>query len=106
MQSGPHYRRELAVVVQAANGDFASFCGMWYDRLNRFAYIEPVATDPAYRGKGIGKTAVMEGIRRCGELGATIVYVWSDLPFYSAMGFRKSHSHLCLQNVQKDLGSV
>jgi predicted N-acetyltransferase YhbS len=99
MQSGPHYRKDLAVVVQAPNGDFAAFSGLWYDHVNRFAYVEPVATDPDYRRLGIGKSAVMEGIRRCAQLGATVAYVWSDQEFYKAMGFWKAHSHLCLQRV-------
>jgi GNAT superfamily N-acetyltransferase len=97
MQSGPNYRKDLAVVVQAPNGEFASFCGMWFDPVNCFGYVEPVATDPSYRGLGIGKAAVLEGIRRCAKLGAKMAYVWADMPFYRALGFRPSHKHLCLQ---------
>jgi predicted N-acetyltransferase YhbS len=32
---------------------------------------------------------VLEGVRRCGQLGATAAYVGSDQPFYQALGFRK-----------------
>ena len=95
MQSGPHYRKDLSIYIQALSGDFASFCGIWYDEKNRFGYIEPMATDPIYRRRGLGKSVVLEGIRRCSALGATIVYVWSDLPFYKALGFRKCHVHQC-----------
>jgi hypothetical protein len=35
------------------------------------------------------KAAVLEGIRRTGELGATIAYVGSGQAFYEAMGFSK-----------------
>lgn len=70
MQSGPNYRKDLAVIVEAPNGDFVSFCGMWFDPVNRFGYVEPVATDPDYRRRGLGRAAVLDGIRRCGELGA------------------------------------
>jgi len=34
------------IVIEAPNGDFVTYCGMWYDKINRFGYVEPVATDP------------------------------------------------------------
>jgi predicted N-acetyltransferase YhbS len=89
MQSTPNFRPALTMVVEAPTGDYVSFCGMWYDPANKIAYVEPVATDPDYRRKGLGKAAVMEGIRRCGELGATIAFVGSDQQFYQSMGFQK-----------------
>jgi GNAT superfamily N-acetyltransferase len=95
MQSGPHFRKDLAIVVEAPNGDFASFGGLWFDPVNRIGYVEPVATDPDYRRMGLGRAAVLEGIRRCGELGATVAYVGSDMPFYISMGFRKLFTTNC-----------
>ena len=89
MQSGPHFRKELTMVVEAPNGDFVSFAGLWYDPINRFGYVEPVATDPDYRRMGLGTATVLEGIRRCGELGASVAYLGTDKPFYLAIGFRK-----------------
>ncbi len=97
MQSGPNYRKGLAIVVQAPSGDFVSFCGMWFDRVNRFGYVEPVATDPDYRRRGLGTAAVLEGIRRCGALGATVAYVGTDKPFYLSFGFRKVFTQRCWQ---------
>jgi len=95
MQSGPNYRRDLAIVAVEPTGDFASFCGMWFDPINRFGYVEPVATDPDYRRRGLGRACVLEGIRRCGELGATVAYVGTDKPFYLSFGFRKLHTQNC-----------
>ncbi|MDX1935008.1 MAG: GNAT family N-acetyltransferase [Capsulimonadales bacterium] len=95
MQSGPNYRQDLAVVVVAPNGEFASFCGMWYDPVNRLAYVEPVATDPDYRRRGLGSAAVREGVRRCNLLGATVAYVGSTQPIYNAVGFRELHALHC-----------
>jgi len=91
----PSGRHDLKIVVEAPNGDFVSFCGMFYDPSHRFAYVEPVATDPDYRRMGLGKAAVLEGIRRCGELGATVAYVGSDQLFYQAIGFRKVYNSEC-----------
>lgn len=87
MESVPNYRQELKIVTVAPDGDFVSFCGTWYDGVNNIAYVEPVATDPDYRRRGLGRAAVWEGIRRCGELGATVAFVGTDKAFYTALGF-------------------
>ena len=84
----PRARRELKIVVEAPDGEFAALCGMFYEPTGQYAYVEPVATDPAYRRLGLGKAAVLEGIRRCGALGATVAYVGSDQAFYLSMGFQ------------------
>ncbi len=89
MQSAPNFKKDLTTVVQAPDGNFVSYCGMWYDAPGEIAYVEPVATDPDYRFMGLGKAAVLQGIRRCGELGATIAYVGSGQTFYEAIGFKK-----------------
>ena len=85
----PKARRDLKIVVEAPDGNFAAFSGMFYEPTGRFGYVEPVATDPLYRRMGLGKAAVLEGIRRCGVLGATVAYVGNDLPIYQAIGFKK-----------------
>lgn len=91
----PKARRDLKIAVKAPNGDFVAFCGMFFDDNNHFAYVEPVATDPDYRRLGLGKAAVLEGIRRCAELGAKEAFVGSDQLFYQAIGFRKVYDTEC-----------
>jgi GNAT superfamily N-acetyltransferase len=91
----PTARRELKIAVEAPNGEFAAFCGMFYEPTHQFAYVEPVATDPAYRRMGLGKAAVLEGIRRCGSLGATVAYVGSDQEFYLSLGFKVIYTSEC-----------
>jgi GNAT superfamily N-acetyltransferase len=91
----PKARRELKIAVAAPNDDFAAFCGMFYEPNGNFAYVEPVATDPVYRRLGLGKAAVMEGIHRCGKLGATVAYVGSDQDFYKTLGFKKVFNSEC-----------
>ena len=95
MQSAPTFRHDLNIVVEAPVGHFASFSGTWFDPTNRIAYVEPVATDPDYRRRGLGAAAVLEGIRRCGELGASVAYVGSDQAFYHAIGFTVAHISQC-----------
>jgi GNAT superfamily N-acetyltransferase len=91
----PKAQRNLKIAVKAPNGDFVAFCGMFYESTGCFAYVEPVATDPDFRRLGLGKAAVLEGIRRCGTLGAEVAYVGSDQDFYLALGFRKIYATQC-----------
>ena len=91
----PKARRDLKIAVKAPNGDFIAFCGMFYEENHQFAYVEPVATDPDYRRLGLGKAAVLEGIRRCGVLGAKQAFVGSDQLFYQAIGFKKGFITEC-----------
>jgi GNAT superfamily N-acetyltransferase len=84
----PNVDLSLKISVVAPNGDYVSHCGMWYDQKSKSALVEPVATEPAYRKMGLGKAVVLEGIKRCGELGATRALVGSSQQFYYSIGFR------------------
>ncbi len=91
----PNASRDLKIAVAAPDDSFAAFCGMFYEPVHRFAYVEPVVTDPDCRRMGLGKAAVLEGIRRCAELGAAVAYVGSDQLFYQALGFKKVFNSEC-----------
>jgi len=95
MQSAPSFRKDLNIVVVAPDGGYVSYAGLWYDNTGRYGYVEPVCTDPDYRLRGLGKAAVMEGIRRCGELGASVAYVGNTLPIYLSIGFRQIFATRC-----------
>lgn len=84
----PNVNLEIKIAVVAPDGNFVSYCGMWQDSALSNALVEPVATDPAYRRMGLGRAAVLEGIRRCGILGAKKAYVGSSQQFYYNIGFR------------------
>lgn len=95
MQSGPNFRKDLAIVIEDSVDNFVAYAGLWFEPTNRYGLVEPVATDPDYRGMGLATAAVLEGIRRCGELGATVAYVGSDLPFYQSLGFKELSTLNC-----------
>lgn len=99
MQSGPNFRKDLTIVVVAPSDDFVAFAGTWFVPQNRCAYIEPVAVDPDFRKIGLGKASVLEGIRRCGKLGAEVVYVGSDQIFYQKLGFKKIFASECWEKI-------
>lgn len=83
----PYFNMNLRILVIAPNGDYASHCGMWYIPGSEYAYVEPVYTLPEYRKMGLGKAAVLEGVKRCGKLGAKQAYVVSSQQFYYNIGF-------------------
>lgn len=91
MQSAPRYRKDLNIVAVAPDGEFVAYCGMWLQQPHAIAYVEPVATVPAYRRMGLGAAVVLEGIRRCGQAGAAEAWVGSTQPFYLSLGFREAY---------------
>ncbi|MDF2484827.1 MAG: GCN5-related N-acetyltransferase [Herbinix sp.] len=83
----PYFDPDLRILVVSPNGDYAAHCGMWCIPGSKYAYVEPVFTLPEYRKLGLGKAAVLEGINRCGKLGAKHAYVLSSQQFYYNIGF-------------------
>lgn len=92
MGSAPNFRKDLNIVVVAPTGEFVAYCGMWIEPVNQVAYVEPVATDPDYRRLGLGTAAVLEGIQRCRDEGATVACVGSTMPIYQSMGFERGYA--------------
>jgi ribosomal protein S18 acetylase RimI-like enzyme len=84
----------LDLVAVAPDGAFASYCICWLDPANRTGEFEPVGTRPAFRGKGIGKLLMLEGLRRLKALGARTAIVYSvgdntaSIRLYESVGFR------------------
>lgn len=99
MQSAPNYRKNLNIVVETPDGNFVSYCGMWYEPVHSMAYVEPVATDPNYRRRGLASAAVMEGVQRCGKLGAKVACVGSARPLYLSLGFRQVYNRSVWQRL-------
>jgi len=85
--SGPHLNPALCILAVAPNGEYASYCGTWFDKDTEYALVEPVATHPDYRRLGLGRAVVLEAVKRCGNLGAKQAYVGSAQQFYYQIGF-------------------
>jgi GNAT superfamily N-acetyltransferase len=88
LTGGPHVDLGLKIAVVSPQGEYVSYCGMWYEQGTENALVEPVATDPDHRLKGLGRAAVLEGIRQCGIQGAKRAIVGSSQQFYYSIGFR------------------
>ena len=82
-----HFDPFLSVAAADRSGQKSAYCCLWYCASTDYAYVEPVCTVPAHRGKGLGKAVVLEALRRARSLGAKRAYVISDNPFYEKLGF-------------------
>lgn len=76
LAGGPAYRPELDLVVYA-DGAPAAVATAWSAGEGRCGLIEPVGTDPAFRGRGLGGAAVRAACSRLSAAGASGVAVWT-----------------------------
>ncbi len=90
------YDGERDLFVRSPDGRGASACGIWFDVVNAVGLFEPVATHPAFQGRGLGKAVMAEGMRRMKAAGMERAIVGFDpnnvaaLALYTSMGFRAS----------------
>ena len=82
-----HFNRSLCLSAADPSGELVSHCSLWFHPATDYAYVEPVCTVPAYRGRGIAAALLSEAFNRAKALGAKTAYVISDLPFYEKLGF-------------------
>jgi GNAT superfamily N-acetyltransferase len=91
VQRAPLYRQNLDIVAVAPNGEFASFCTVWFDDVTRTGAFEPVATHPDHRRLGLATSVIHEGVHRLKRLGATLATVGAEESgthaFYTKVGF-------------------
>lgn len=92
MLSSPMVIPEIVLAVVAPDGRYVSHCGMWYAPGEEYALVEPVATDPDYRMRGLGRAVVLEAVKRCGKMGAKVALVGSSQQFYYNIGFYPIHT--------------
>lgn len=85
-----NYNRDICSVVLDKNGDYASFCGFWYDEKTQTAYLEPMVTLEKYHNMGLGKAAVYHSLNILQKKGCKNVFVDPDdepYNYYLKIGF-------------------
>ena len=93
----PEYRSDLDLVAVAPDGRLAAFCVCWLNTDSEgqsSGQVEPLGVREDFRGLGLGRAILAEGLRRLYRFGADTVYVETDvqrsaaLELYEAVGFR------------------
>ena len=85
----PHFNKALSLAAVTEDGEPVSYCSLWYHPQTDYAYVEPVCTVPAWRGRGAARAVIFEALNRARLLGARQAYVISDQIFYEKLGFEK-----------------
>ncbi len=89
-----HFDPRLSIAVIGPDGEKAACCCLWFLDRTDYAYVEPVCTVPAHRGRGLGRAMLSEAMNRARTLGARRAYVISDQVFYEKLGFEKDRRFL------------
>ena len=92
--NAPHADKSLMTIVVAPNGKYACALGMWFDKRNKYAYLEPLATVPKYRRMGLATIALTEAMKKTKALGAEYCF-GGGREFYTAIGFE----HICNREI-------
>jgi mycothiol synthase len=91
--TAPRYDPVLDTVVVAPDDRFAAYAMGWNDAVSRVSTFEPVGTRPEFQRRGLGRAALLEGMRRMQARGmetATVVANASsagNIVFYQSAGF-------------------
>jgi predicted N-acetyltransferase YhbS len=84
--SSPNFDRRYGYVA-VKDGHYVSYASIWYMKGTSTALIEPVATTPKHRRKGLAKACIYRAILAVLNDGAKHVFVGSNRDVYIKMGF-------------------
>lgn len=86
IMSAPHFIEGLATIIEAPNGEYACYAGMWVDDKNGIAYLEPLCTVPKYRKMGLATIALTNSMKLTTKYGGTHC-IGGVGGFYPSVGF-------------------
>ena len=96
----PEYVADLDLVAVDPAGRLAAFCICWLKQntgADAYGQVEPMGVHEDFRGLGLGRSILSEGLQRLHLLGAQQVYVETDsyrnaaFHLYESVGFRVAH---------------
>lgn len=91
--TAPGYDPTLDIAVVNEQDDIVAFAMAWADPVTQRGEFEPVGTRKDYQRRGLGRAALLEGLRRLYSRGITIASVatWiedaDNMAFYPSAGF-------------------
>lgn len=84
--SSPNFDRRYGFVA-VKDGHYVAYASIWYMKKTSTALIEPVATTPEHRRKGLARACIYRAIEAVRNDGAAHVFVGSNMDVYLKMGF-------------------
>jgi ribosomal protein S18 acetylase RimI-like enzyme len=94
----PQYQPELDLVAVIPEERLAGFLVGWLDEARQLAQIEPMGVHPDFRGMGLARALLFEGLRRFRAHGAIEAVVETEsgrspaLYAYRSAGFAPAHT--------------
>ncbi len=73
------YQKELCPVILDKYGNYAAFCGVWFDQSTKVTYIEPLVCGSGYQNMGLEQICIQEMIKNCIEIGANTIFIIPSL---------------------------
>jgi len=86
MTSSPYFKKAYTYVARFEE-KYVSYAGIWYIKGTKTALIEPVATVPEHRRKGLARACIYKAIQAAYKDGAKDIFVGSNRKIYQDMGF-------------------
>lgn len=93
LRAQPEYDERFDIVTEGPAGELLSSCLGWVDRVSGTGHFEPVGTRASEAGKGLGRAAILEGLRRMRAEGLHTAFIGTAsvneraLRLYPACGF-------------------
>lgn len=82
----PHATHEYDVIIANEQEEYVCYSGMWWVSKNKLAYMEPLCTVPAFRGRGLAAAALSRHYARLKPLGAEVMTGGANA-FYRRIGY-------------------
>lgn len=95
INSKSFYQKDLDLIVEAPNGDIASFCTFRMDPVLKIIELEPMGTLPKFRKLGLAKSLLQEGLNKIKYFNPPLVYISGAAnnlganKLYKSIGFEK-----------------
>lgn len=96
MTSSPHFKKRYTYAAHHGN-HYVAYAGIWFIEGSKTALIEPVATVPAHRRKGLAQVCIYHAILAAKKDGAKHIFVGSHTKFYQDIGFKLYDGSYCYQ---------
>lgn len=95
VMTSPGYDAERELVVVAPDGQFAAFCIIWLDEVNKIGYFEPVGVHKDFHRRGLGTALMNHAMRIMIAKGMQTAVVLHEVTnpastgLYASLGFKQ-----------------